>query len=201
MTAGTSGSPLGSSSTTAPIDVTVGQDSGTTLPSNGIFPTAGAAPLVTIVAPVNGSEQTDNPATDSSASSPLKVRVGQTSDPNAQGSMLAINAPASGSLTETGPPSETGSLPTNVGQGTSGLPGISSGNGPLVALNAAVNGNSVLTGTDTPVPGNLGQGQNALIGPTPGPGTLVNVSTPASVTTGPAASPGMGAAVPLINIG
>jgi|GEM_PF-5855167 len=152
---------------------------------------------------MNGTLITGNPASDTSASSPLDVVVGQSTDPNAQGSLLAVDAPVNASASTAGDSATPGtSLPLiNLGQATSGATGTSSDNGPLVALNAPVTTGGETAGSPVSVPlVNVGQGSNALIGPTPGPGTLVNVSSPVSVSNGaPVATPSA-ATVPLINL-
>jgi hypothetical protein len=186
----------GATSSTAPIDVIVGSDGGSSLTSMG------SAPLATVFAPVNGGLITGNPSSDTTANSPLDVAVGQSSDPAAQGSLLAADAPVDASGTTAGEPVGTGTtLPLiNVGQGSVGGLDGSSDAGPLVAANTPVNSNGSTAGVTVPSV-NLGQGSNTLVGNTPGTGTLVNVSSPINTSTGSTTPSAAGNSVPLINLG
>jgi hypothetical protein len=80
-------------------------------------------------------------SSDSTATTPVDVVVGQGTDPNAKGSLVNINTPidANGNLAGTTTGSGLTTLPTvNVGQGSLSALGSTSGTGSLLNVNTPV---------------------------------------------------------------
>jgi hypothetical protein len=119
VTGATTSGASGTYSTTTPINVTVGQGSS--------IGSSGAQPLVTVRAPVNGNLTTGSPSTQSTASSPVDVVVGRSTDPDANGSLVNVNTPVNVDGSAPGTPGGSAtSLPTtNAGQGSGSLVNVS----------------------------------------------------------------------------
>jgi hypothetical protein len=130
--ANSTGTSTGSMTSTLSIAITVDQGSGSSLPSTE------TGPLVTVTAPINGDAVTGTPATDTTATSPLVVVVGQGTNPNAGGSLVDVNTPVNADASTVGTTgSGLTSLPLiNIGQDTAPLSGAS-GTGSLVSINTA----------------------------------------------------------------
>jgi len=189
IAADSTGTSTGSMTSTLPIAITVDQGAGSSLPSTE------TRPLVTITAPINGNAATGTPATDTTATSPLDVVVGQGTTSNAGGSLVDVNTPVNADGSTVGSTgSGVTSLPLiNLSQDTAPLSGTS-GTGSLVDVNTPVNVDGATTATPvgtgvTSLPLiNLGQDTAPLSG-TSGTGSLVSINT-APADSGPIATPG-----------
>jgi hypothetical protein len=105
---------------------------------------------------VNGNAVTGTPASDTTASTPLDVVVGQGSNSSAGGSLVDVNTPVDADGTTTGSPAGTSIPLVNLGQGSNGLLGNTSGTGTLVTVNtpviASTNGSTATpAGTSLPL--------------------------------------------------
>jgi hypothetical protein len=124
--------------------------------------------------------------------------------------LVDVNTPVDADGTTTGTPAGTGLTSTpliNLGQGSTGLVGSTSGTGPLVDVNTPVDADGTTTGTpagtgltSTPLI-NLGQGSTGLVGSTSGTGTLVTVNTPVNASTNGSTATPAGSSLPLMNLG
>jgi hypothetical protein len=139
---------------------------------------------VTVRAPTAGDLQTANPNGDTSATTPATVVVGQSTNPDADGSIAAVNTPinAHGSSSDL----------------TSGSTGL-----PLIDLGQGSTSSGLLTSSPTGSLVNVGQGSSALGSGSASGAPLINVNQPLTASTsGPTSSPGSttGSTVPFINL-